>query len=98
MSLYLVENQDLYSPDITPHIKISSSFKDYYDLLNKRLKYLHNLLLNFKSKRLAMINKDKAFFSIQQWRSGRYNTTAYKSVMHNLKKSNNKICKSSSYL
>ena len=40
----------------------TTSFKDYYDLLNKRLKYLHNLLLNFKPKRLAMINKDRALF------------------------------------
>ena len=46
----------------TPDIKVSGNFKEYYDLLNKRLKYLHNLLLNIKSKRLAMINKDRAFF------------------------------------
>ena len=46
----------------TPNIKVSSTFKDYYELLNKRLKYLHKLLLGFKSKRLAMINKDRAFF------------------------------------
>ena len=48
--------------DSTPDIKVSGTFKEYYELLNKRLKYLHNLLLNFKSKRLAMINKDRAFF------------------------------------
>ena len=42
-------------------------FIEYYELLNKRLKYLHDTLLNFKSKRLAMINKDRAFF---QYRSG----------------------------
>ena len=48
--------------DSTPDIKVSGTFKEYYDLLNKRLKYLHNLLLNFKSKRLALINKDRAFF------------------------------------
>ena len=38
------------------------NFKEYYELLNKRLKYLHNQLLNFESTRLAMINKDRAFF------------------------------------
>ena len=43
-------------------IKVSRTFKDYYKLLNKRLKYLHKLLQNFKSKRIAMINKDRAFF------------------------------------
>ena len=45
-----------------PNIKVSGSFKGYYELLNKRLKYLHKFLLDFKSKRLAMINKDRAFF------------------------------------
>ena len=46
----------------TPNIKVSGNLKEYYDLLNKRLKYLHKLLLGFKSKRLAMINKDRTFF------------------------------------
>ena len=41
--------------------------QDYHKLLNKRLKYLHELLQNFKSKRIAMINKDRAFF---QYNSG----------------------------
>ena len=45
----------------TPNIKVSGSFKEYYDLLNKRLKYLHILLLHFRPKRLAMITKDRAF-------------------------------------
>ena len=48
--------------DSNPDIKVSETFREYYELLNKRLKYLHNILLNFKSKRLAMINKDRAFF------------------------------------
>ena len=42
-------------------------FREYYELLNKSLKYLHEILLNFKSKRLAMINKDRVFF---QYKSG----------------------------
>ena len=36
--------------DSTPDIKVCRTFKDY----------LHNLLLNFKSKRLSMINKGRA--------------------------------------
>ena len=52
-----------------PDIKVSGTFKEYYELLNKRLKYLHGILLNFKSKRLAMRNKDRAFF---QYKSGVY--------------------------
>ena len=52
----------LLNLDTTPDIKVSVTFKDYHRLLNKRLKYLHELLQNFKSKRIAMINKDRAFF------------------------------------
>ena len=48
-------------------IKVSGTFTDYHTLLNKRFKYLHDLLQNFKSKRIAMINKDGAFF---QYNSG----------------------------
>ena len=45
-----------------PDIKMTSTFKEYYDLLNKRLKYPHDILQNFKLKRLAMINKNREFF------------------------------------
>ena len=45
-----------------PDIKASGTFKGYHELLNKRLKYLHELVQNFKSKRIAMINKDRVFF------------------------------------
>ena len=48
----------------TSDIKVSGTFKDYYNLLNKRLQYLHNLAQDFKLKRLAMINKDRTFFNI----------------------------------
>ena len=40
-----------------PDIKVSGTFKDSYMLLNKRLKYLQDILQQFKSKFLAMINK-----------------------------------------
>ena len=52
----------LLNLDTMPDIKVSGTFKDYHKLLNKRSKYLHDLLQNFKLKRLAMINKDRAFF------------------------------------
>ena len=45
-----------------PDIKVSRNFKEYYEFLNKRIKYLQDILFNFKSKRLAMINKDRRFF------------------------------------
>ena len=45
----------LLNLETMPYIKVSGTFKDYYELLNKRLQYLHTLLQDFKSKRLAMI-------------------------------------------
>ena len=41
--------------ETTPDIKVAGTFKDYYNLLNKRLEYLHKLFQDFKSKSLAMI-------------------------------------------
>ena len=52
----------LITLDSNPDIKVSGTYKEYYELLNKRLKHLHDILLNFKSSRLAMVNKDRAFF------------------------------------
>ena len=52
----------LLNLETTPDIKVSSTFKDCHELLNKRLKYLHEILQNFKSKRIPLINKDRTFF------------------------------------
>ena len=52
----------LINLDSNPDIKVSGTFREYYELLNKRIRYLQDILFNFKSKRLAMINKDRAFF------------------------------------
>ena len=52
----------LLNLDTTPDIKVLGTFKDYHELLNERLKYLHTLLQNFKLKRITMIKKDRAFF------------------------------------
>ena len=57
----------LLNLETTPDIKVLGSFKEYYDLLNKCLKYFHEIIQNFKSKRLVMINKDRMFF---QYNSG----------------------------
>ena len=48
----------LLNLETTPDIKVAGTFIDYYNLLNKRLEYLHKCLQDFKLKRLAMINKD----------------------------------------
>ena len=50
-----------------PDIKVSRNCREFYELFNKRIKYLQNILLNFKSWRLAMINKDRENF---QYRRG----------------------------
>ena len=52
----------LLDVETTPDIKLLGTFKDYYTLLSKRLIYLHMLLQDFRSKRLAMINEDRNFF------------------------------------
>ena len=52
----------LMNLESNPDIKVSKTFKEYYELLNKRIKYLLNVLFSFKSKRLTMINKDTDFF------------------------------------
>ena len=45
----------LLNVDSNPDIKVSRNFKEYYKLLNKRIKYLQDILFNFKLQRLAMI-------------------------------------------
>ena len=52
----------LLNVNSNPNIKVSKRFKEYYDLLDKRIKYLQDKLFNFKLWRLAMINKDKGNF------------------------------------
>ena len=57
----------LLNLETMPGIKVSGTFKVYHELLNERLKYLHEILQSFKSKRIALINKDRTFF---QYNSG----------------------------
>ena len=51
-------------PDLEtdPDTEVSGTYKDYHTLLMKRLKYLQNILQNFKSKHIALINKDREYF------------------------------------
>ena len=41
-----------------PYTKISGTFTEYYKLLEKRMKYLQEILQQFKSRCLAMMNKN----------------------------------------
>ena len=52
----------LLNLETMPDIKVLGIFKDYSIMLNKRLNYLHKLLQDFTSKRLAMINQDRNLF------------------------------------
>ena len=52
------ENQKYLDIETDTDIKISGNFTEYYKLLEKRLKYLQDILQQFKSKLLAMINKN----------------------------------------
>ena len=48
----------LLNLESNPDVKVSGTFGEYYELLSKRLKYLHDILLNFKFNILAVVNKD----------------------------------------
>ena len=50
-----------------PDIKISVTYKEYYKRLEQRLKYLQKVLLDFKMRCLALLNKDRENF---QYNSG----------------------------
>ena len=54
----------LLNLETVPDIKQQEHLKI---IINKRLEYLHKHLQGFKSKRLAIINKNRAFF---QYNSG----------------------------
>ena len=45
-----------------PDIKVSATYKEYYERLEKRFKYLHKVLQDFKTRHLALLNKDREFF------------------------------------
>ena len=50
-----------------PDVKIVGTYKEYYNQLSKRLQYLHKLLQEVRTKRIALMNKDRDYF---QYNSG----------------------------
>ena len=56
------EPRILLDLETDPDTRISGTYKDYHTLLTKRLKYLQNMLQNFKTKCIALINKDREYF------------------------------------
>ena len=56
------EPRVLLDLETDPDTEVSGTYKDYNMLLTKRLKYLQNMLKNFKLKHIALINKDREHF------------------------------------
>ena len=53
--------------EIDPDIKIAVTYKEYYERLEQRLKYLQKVLLDFKMRCLALLNREREYF---QYNSG----------------------------
>ena len=53
--------------ETNPDIKVAATYKEYYERLEQRLKYLQKVLLDFKMRRLVLLNKDWEYF---QYNSG----------------------------
>ena len=53
--------------ETNPDIKVSAMYKEYYEWLEKRLRYLQKVLLDFKMRQLALLNKGREYF---QYNSG----------------------------
>ena len=60
------EPRTLLNVETDPDVRISGTYKDYHTLLTKRLKYLQNMLQNFQSKHIALINKVREYFQYNQ--------------------------------
>ena len=58
-------------------IKVSVTYEEYYKRLEQRLKYLQKVLLDFKMRHLALLNKDRescrslVFSGTVHWFEGR---------------------------
>ena len=77
-----------------PDIKVAITYKEYYKKLEQRLKYLQKILLEFKTKHLALLNKDREYF---QYNSGDlvYLISPFdKSAKNSIEKNYGEICRS----
>ena len=60
MNWYLEGSQSYYYIlDTDPDIRVSVTYKEYYKRLEQGLKYLQKVLLDFKMRQLALLNKDR---------------------------------------
>ena len=80
--------------EIDPDIKVAVTYKEYHKRLEQRLKYLQKVLLDFKMRRLALLNKDQEYF---QYNSGDlvYLISPLTSQLDNsIEKNYGKVCRS----
>ena len=71
-----------------PDTKISGTFTEYNKLLEKRIKYLQDILQQFKSKCLAMMNKNHEDFQYSSQDLVYVISPLYKSAENKFKKGN----------
>ena len=81
-----------------PDVRVSVMHREYLLQLKKRLQYLHKLLQDFRLKRLALLNKDREDFSIQQWRFSLHHFAPNRPTKDSIKKGFYQICRSFSSL
>ena len=53
--------------ETNPDIEVVATYKEYYERLEQKLKYLQKVLLDFKMRQLVLLNKDQEYF---QYNSG----------------------------
>ena len=49
-----------------PNVKVSATYKDFYELLNKKLEYLQRSLFDFKMKKLSKLNRRGVSLNLSQ--------------------------------
>ena len=54
--------KSLLDLETDPNIKVSVTYKEYYNRLEQRLKYLQKVLLDFKMRCVALLNKHREHF------------------------------------
>ena len=59
--------KSLLDLETDPNIKVSVTYKEYYNRLEQGLKYLQKVLLDFKMRCLVLLNKNREYF---QYNSG----------------------------
>ena len=62
---YLRKPKVLMNLESNPDIKVSRTFKEYYELLNKRIKYLQDIFFNLSQNYWPLSTRTEVSFSIK---------------------------------